>query len=50
MSSQEATISQDDLQAIFEQFEESCFLQTDQVTWGVKYALSAVSALIVPLE
>jgi len=46
MSSQEATISLDDLQAIFEDFQEVCFLQTDQVTFGVKYALGAVSALI----
>tara|TARA_R110002020_G_scaffold3935_5_gene17335 strand:- start:1050 stop:1202 length:153 start_codon:yes stop_codon:yes gene_type:complete len=50
MSSQEATISLDDLQAIFEDFEEACFLQTDQVVWGVKYALGAVSALITDLE
>jgi len=46
MSSQEATISLDDLQAIFEDFKAVCFLQTDQVTWGVQYALGAVSTLI----
>ena len=44
--SKEAAISRDDLQAILENYNETCFLQTGEVEWGVFYTLNAVLKLI----
>jgi len=47
MSSQEATISLDDIDDIKEHYLNNAFLLTPEAEWGVNYALNKVIKLII---